>query len=192
MNKKIILVVSIFLGSILSFGQDKDVPFNKDAFSHDKKGFSNAVKEIKLGDMHFFRGTDSDLSYALGHYMVADSFNHYSSDLNYKIGVCFLNSNQKFKGLEYLEFADKTKREGQFEDLDFYLAQAYQLDGNFDEAITRYQAYKGILGEKEKAQRYFINKKISGIKPSLNTELAFKKSNLIIDFTIPKCTYRSV
>ena len=33
-----------------------------------------------------------------------------------------------------------------------------------------------------------INKKISGIKPSLNTEDAFKKANLIIDFTTPKCT----
>ena len=33
-----------------------------------------------------------------------------------------------------------------------------------------------------------INKKISGIKPELNTETAFKKANLIIDFTIPKCT----
>ena len=34
-----------------------------------------------------------------------------------------------------------------------------------------------------------INKKISGIKPSLNTEKAFKKANLIIDFTVPKCTF---
>ena len=33
-----------------------------------------------------------------------------------------------------------------------------------------------------------INKKISGIKPSLNTANAFKKANVIIDFTIPKCT----
>jgi 4-hydroxy-tetrahydrodipicolinate reductase len=33
-----------------------------------------------------------------------------------------------------------------------------------------------------------INKKINGIKPDLNTENAFKKSDVIIDFTIPKCT----
>ncbi len=33
-----------------------------------------------------------------------------------------------------------------------------------------------------------INKKISGIKPQLNTADAFKKANVIIDFTIPKCT----
>ena len=33
-----------------------------------------------------------------------------------------------------------------------------------------------------------INKKIMGIKPNLNTENAFKKANIIIDFTVPKCT----
>ena len=33
-----------------------------------------------------------------------------------------------------------------------------------------------------------INKKISGIKPELNTINAFRKANIIIDFTIPKCT----
>ena len=33
-----------------------------------------------------------------------------------------------------------------------------------------------------------INKKIIGTKPELNTEDAFKKTDLIIDFTIPKCT----
>ncbi len=34
-----------------------------------------------------------------------------------------------------------------------------------------------------------INKKIIGIKPSLNTQQAFKKADLIIDFTVPKCTF---
>ena len=33
-----------------------------------------------------------------------------------------------------------------------------------------------------------INKKISGIKPNLNSKNAFKKVNVIIDFTIPKST----
>ena len=33
-----------------------------------------------------------------------------------------------------------------------------------------------------------INKKICGIKPEFNTEEAFKKTDLIIDFTTPKCT----
>ena len=33
-----------------------------------------------------------------------------------------------------------------------------------------------------------VNKKILGIIPQLNSVSAFKKVNVIIDFTIPKCT----
>ena len=33
-----------------------------------------------------------------------------------------------------------------------------------------------------------INKKIAGIKLDLNTEIAFKKTDVIVDFTVPKCT----
>ena len=33
-----------------------------------------------------------------------------------------------------------------------------------------------------------INKKFNGIKPELNSEKAFKKTDVIIDFTVPECT----
>ena len=33
-----------------------------------------------------------------------------------------------------------------------------------------------------------INKKLHGLKPQLNSEIAFKNTNVIIDFTVPKCT----
>ena len=33
-----------------------------------------------------------------------------------------------------------------------------------------------------------INKKFNGIKPELNSDKAFKKTDVIIDFTVPKCT----
>ncbi len=33
-----------------------------------------------------------------------------------------------------------------------------------------------------------INKKINGIQPSLNTEQSLRKADVIIDFTVPKCT----
>ena len=55
-----------------------------------------------------------------------------------------------------------------------------------------------LIKESKKTKGYFlyslteykkINKKISGIKPQLNTENAFKKTDVIIDFTIPKCTF---
>jgi len=33
-----------------------------------------------------------------------------------------------------------------------------------------------------------VNKKISGINPTINSIEAFKKANVVIDFTVPKCT----
>ena len=33
-----------------------------------------------------------------------------------------------------------------------------------------------------------INKKFNGIKPEFNSDKAFKKTDVIIDFTVPKCT----
>ena len=35
-----------------------------------------------------------------------------------------------------------------------------------------------------------INRKINGLKINLNTEETFKNSNLIIDFTVPQCTFQ--
>ena len=34
-----------------------------------------------------------------------------------------------------------------------------------------------------------INKKICGIRPGINNENSFKNTNVIIDFTVPKCTF---
>ncbi len=38
-------------------------------------------------------------------------------------------------------------------------------------------------------ENVLVNKRIGLIKPELNTERAFNKSNIIIDFTVPKCTF---
>ena len=35
-----------------------------------------------------------------------------------------------------------------------------------------------------------IKKKVFGLKPQLNSESAFKNANVIIDFTVPKCTLK--
>ena len=67
-------------------------------------------------------------------------------------------------------------------------------------------AISGCLGrmgqqliKSSKSNKYFklvaltenkiINKKISGINLNLNTDLAFKKTDIIVDFTVPKCTF---
>ena len=34
-----------------------------------------------------------------------------------------------------------------------------------------------------------VDKKFNGIKPELNSDKAFKKTDVIIDFTVPNCTF---
>tara|TARA_Y100001958_G_scaffold146673_1_gene126606 strand:- start:338 stop:706 length:369 start_codon:yes stop_codon:yes gene_type:complete len=37
-------------------------------------------------------------------------------------------------------------------------------------------------------EKRIVNKKFIGIKPELNSDRAFKKADIIIDFTVPECT----
>lgn len=157
---KKLLTILFLLITAQTFAQDQDVPFDKRLFEDRKEEFDEAVKEIKLGDLHFYNGSSDDLSLALSHYMKAQEFNPYSSMLNYKIGVCLLYSNQKFRSLEYLKFAYKVNPEVD-PSIKFYLAQAYQLAGEFETAITFYREYKDEIRESDEAQRFYINKKIS-------------------------------
>ncbi len=168
--KNIVLLVALLVGQA-AISQDKDIPFDKRLFEDDKEGFNKATKEIKLGDYKFFDGSSNDLSEPLQHYLVAQEFNPYSSILNFRIGVCYLNSNQKFNSLEHLKFAYKVNPEVD-ENIKFYLAQAYQLDGNFEEAIKYYGEFKDQIKPNDDAQRMFIVKKIqecrNGMKMKAN------------------------
>ena len=37
-------------------------------------------------------------------------------------------------------------------------------------------------------ENFMVNKKFIGVKPQKNSEIAFKNANVIVDFTVPKCT----
>ena len=61
--------------------------------------------------------------------------------------------------------------------------------------MKKLKNFGDLINEKNKnfklvslTENGIINKKIMGIRPNLNTEDAFKKANIIIDFTVPKCT----
>jgi len=160
----LILILFIVIGSF-SFGQDKDVPFDKKMFLNNKKGFNEAIENVSIGDLHFLKGSGLDLATALTYYLKADEFNHYSTSLNYKIGVCYLSSTQKFNALDYLIFAkEKSPKNKQYEDINFYLGQAYHLNGEWNKAIEYYSIYKIEEGNKDKVLAFFVNKKMSECK----------------------------
>jgi hypothetical protein len=82
-----------------------------------------------------------------------------NSNLNYKIGLCYLKSaNEKNKALDYLLKASEniSKNYDPFSSLEkkspvetyFYLAKAYHLNSKIDAAITNYSAFKKKVSKK--------------------------------------------
>jgi outer membrane protein OmpA-like peptidoglycan-associated protein/tetratricopeptide (TPR) repeat protein len=70
-------------------------------------------------------------------------------EYNYQIGVCYLNSSNKRAALPKLEKVYKANPTYNT-DLEFMLAEAYQVNGNFEEAKKHYEAAVGVY-EKEKS-----------------------------------------
>lgn len=161
MNKWQIIALIFFLTiGYTSIAQEKDIPFDKRLFEDQKLEFEDAAKEIKLGDFYFFDGRNEFLMEALSHFEKAQKFNPHSSILNYKIGICYLYSSNKAASLKYLEFAHKVNPELDV-DLKFYLAQAYQLGGNFETAIQYYKLYQTLIPASNKKQNRYVAKKIA-------------------------------
>jgi len=154
---KFIVLILLFLQSknvILS----QDVPFESSFFS-DIEGFKQAKQNLKTGNTLFIKG-EGYYNEALEYLLKAYKFNPDNADLNYKIGICYLNTSFKEKALEHLEKAYNIKRDVH-SDLNLYLARAYHLNLKFDTAIIYYKSFLNSL-ETNKKTKYIqdINKYI--------------------------------
>ncbi|MEA1897665.1 MAG: OmpA family protein [Bacteroidota bacterium] len=145
MNKAIVFLFSCFLFfsfSSLSYGQYL-AEIKKKEFKTEEAGFDNAWKYLQAGDVLFMdgRGTYKE---ALKLYLSAHEYNSLNPELNYRIGVCYLFSDQKYKAIEYLN-ASYEFNKYVAPDIHLFLAMAYHLDYKFDQAIDEYQVYlKGL------------------------------------------------
>ncbi len=61
--------------------------------------------------------------------------------------------------------------------------------GRMGQQIIKSAKYNTNFAIKVLTENRLINKKINGINISLNNEKTFKKADVIIDFTMPKCTF---
>src|SRR6185295_14470768 len=79
---------------------------------------------------------------------------------NYKFGTCLLfSSNDKEKGIPYIEYAAKRQKQDVDKEVFFYLGKAYHLNYRFADAIKSYNAYKGIASSKQLAH-YDVDRQI--------------------------------
>jgi hypothetical protein len=136
MNKYITLAFLLLLGS-MSFGQNVD--FKAGNFKDDKDGLKNAQDAIKAGDAFFelantaiFETKEPGLNFtlALAEFMKAQKFNPNNALLNFKIGVCHLNSTSPFKGIPFINRAlELDPACDPF--MDYYVGVVRQLQGKY-------------------------------------------------------------
>lgn len=138
MKKIIPFLLMMFV--VLSSLAQTDTPFDKTAFKEDKENLKEALKYLKEGDKYFYALPFADYKNALTSYEGAYKINPNNSTLNFKLGICYLNTNFRTRSFDYFNKAyslDKTVSA----DIKYYLAQSYQLNSNWDDAIKFYKQY---------------------------------------------------
>ncbi len=131
-----VLIISIFIPAV-TYCQE-NVPFDKKLFKDDKDNFNAAMDNLYDANDAY---EDSSFALALVGYLKANEFNPNNAELNYKIGVCYINAVNAAEALPYLEKAYKLDREVAI-DIKYRMGQSYQAMLKFDEAIQAYNEFK--------------------------------------------------
>lgn len=174
-NKKIIVILLLLFSFSNIFSQE-NVKIIKSEFKLQKDGTSEALKNIKYGDYFYTQHTQGSYDKALKFYLLANNYNSNNAELNYKIGVCYLESVSPFKSLSFLKKAQNIKNNVAL-DIYFYLGKAYQANYQFDTAIYYYEQYEETIIDNPIKVKH-IDKKI--IECRNGKKFISKANNVII------------
>ncbi|MCF8225541.1 MAG: OmpA family protein [Bacteroidales bacterium] len=150
--KKTGLAIAIIC--IFSFvAAQEDVKIKKREFrrTDQSKGFKEAWKSLKNGDDYYDDGVGT-YNLALDHYLFADQYNGFNAELNYKIGICYIYGDNKYRSLDYFLKAFELKPDIT-SDIRFLIARAYHYNLKFDEAKNYYLQHKATLEPDEEMVR---------------------------------------
>ena len=94
---------------------------------------------IQNGDEYYFSDFP-EYEQAIPHYEMAIKAEPANAELNYKLGVCYLNSHNKFKAKDYLiKAAELNSKLDPI--IDFYIGRSYHIHAEFDKAIAAYSKF---------------------------------------------------
>lgn len=180
MLKQLVILFAICFIAANLFAQT-NVEFTKESFPKDSKGLKTALKNILKANDYFVE-RKCCYSLALDLYLKANAFNPENALINYRIGVCYLNSIQKDKAHAFLQKAFNLNKSVS-DDIHFQLGLALQISLRFDEAIEEFIICKNAnKNEKLKAEiEANANKKIEECKNGFilaNTVVKGKIENL--------------
>ena len=152
--KKIILTFGCFFLLTTAFAQT-DTPFDKSNFKDQKTELKEALSNIKAGDDFFFGEPFANYNQALPLYLKANQFNPNNAELNYKIGVCYINSSFPTKALDYLKKAYKLNAQVA-PDIKYYLGKGYQISSEWNDALKFYNQYSADASRNKMANPEFV------------------------------------
>lgn len=153
-TKRHLLIFILMLMIFPSWAQvnTNEIQFREKNFPGREKEFNLAFDAFKKGDGFFLRGP-AYFEQALEQYLKAQEFNSFSADLNYQIGLCYLNlGKDRLKALPFLERA-RMLRAQMGTGFMFDLGIAYQYGLDFEKAIKVFEAYIDSLGAKATPQQ---------------------------------------
>lgn len=178
---KIITSTLFWLFISLKFIHAQNVEFDKANFPDKKSELKDAKRSIEEGDGYFNKSQKEGFSlygFALPLYLKANAFNPSNALLNYKIGVCYLNSAWKQKALSLLEKAYSLNHTVG-ESIHYYLGEAYHINMDWNKAIKEYQDYRSTLKPDDKENIADVEKKIQECKNGI--ELVKHPVSVFID-----------
>lgn len=142
---KIIITTIVLFLATWGVAQE-NVEFKKRNFSDRKDEFKKAEDALEEG-YDLFEAGAYQYKKALPYLKKANDFNPDNALLNYRIGVCIINTLHKAASVPYFKKAYQINPEIA-EDILLQLARAHHLDEKWDEAIDWYKKYERYLNEK--------------------------------------------
>jgi outer membrane protein OmpA-like peptidoglycan-associated protein len=140
------LAVLLLLITTIGYSQQYIKVIKSEFKTENEAGLKEAWKSIQEGDKLFKAGPGTYRE-ARKHYLFANNYNSENPELNYKIGVCYLFSDDKYESINYLRKAYIAKNQVST-DIHYMLARAYHLTLEFDRAIEEYNKHLSTLSPK--------------------------------------------
>lgn len=140
----IMVLITLFFQSVHA---QENVKIRRSEFRLKHEGFRDAWNNIREANKAFVLGKGM-YWIARENYLKASTYNDLNAELNYKLGACYVMTDDKFKAIQYLKTSFRMTP-GVSEDIHFLLGRAYHLVLNFDTAIMEYTLYKSSLHGKE-------------------------------------------
>ncbi len=133
---RLLLLATLFSGSLLPAAQAQNVAFTSDKFPN-KEALKVAKKALSNGE-DFYKEAAPKYALALAQFQEAQKLNPSNAALNMRLGDCYLNLGDKTTALTYLQKAASLES-GPAYRTHYLLARAYQLNTKWPDAIKEYE-----------------------------------------------------